>query len=94
MSSQSSLVSVASDSWDVVDDLPFRWATDYAPLATPGSKLYNVPVNFIQVGRNRGSVSLAVATKANIVLYEAPRGERAFSFVKVRPSPENPNFSR
>jgi hypothetical protein len=31
----------------------------------------------------RGGQLLAVATKNNILLYETPKGERAFRFVKV-----------
>lgn len=75
--------------WDVIEDLPLRWATDYVPLASPGSRLVNTPVLsyalwFGDNPRVRGQGRLlAVATKTNILLYETPKGERAFRFVKV-----------
>lgn len=80
--------SSVTDSWDVIDDLPLRWATDYVPLASQGSRLVNTSVNSYSLwqdgnARGRGSALLAVATKANILLYEKPKGERAFRFVKV-----------
>lgn len=76
-----------ADSWDLVDDLPLRWATDYVNLATAGSKLSNTPVLFYELWRNdgvnsRGTSMLAVVTKTAILLYETPRGERSFRFVK------------
>ena len=74
-------------SWDVVEDLPLRWATDYVPLAAPGSRLMNSPVSTYALWRNdehaRGSALLAVAVKSAVLLYESPKGERAFRFVKV-----------
>lgn len=77
--------------WDVVDDLPLRWATDFVPLATPGSRLLNSSViSYALWGvdepatASRGARLLAIATKANILLYEAPKGERSFRFLKVR----------
>jgi len=76
--------------WDVVDDLPLRWATDYVPLAVPGSRLMNASVLTYALWRNddqpRGSALLAVAIKSAVLLYESPKGERAFRFVKVSPS--------
>src|SRR5258708_27206730 len=73
--------------WDVVDDLPLRWATDYVPLAAPGSRLMNSPVSTYALWRNndqaRGSALLAVAVKSAVLLYESPKGERAFRFLKV-----------
>lgn len=78
----------ADSGWDVVDDLPLRWATDFVPLAIPGSRLLNFNVLFFELRRDevngsRGSSTLAIATKQNILLYETPKGERAFRFVKV-----------
>ena len=75
-------------SWDVVEDLPLRWATDFVPLATSGSRLSNAFIASYALWsdeqrRGRGGRLLAVATKNNILLYETPRGERAFRFVKV-----------
>ena len=76
--------------WDVVDDLPLRWATDYVPLAVPGSRLMNASVLTYALWRNddqpRGSALLAVAVKSAVLLYESPKGERAFRFIKVSPS--------
>ncbi|KAI0032943.1 hypothetical protein K488DRAFT_78186 [Vararia minispora EC-137] len=73
-------------SWDVVDDLPLRWATDFVPLASNGSRLSNTSVVTYALWRDqrqvRGSALLAVATKATVLLYESPKGERAFRFVK------------
>ncbi|KAI0638449.1 hypothetical protein C8Q77DRAFT_1091112 [Trametes polyzona] len=78
--------SVDSD-WDIVSDLPLRWATHFTPLASAGSRLHNTPVLFYDIWRNegqrgRGGVLLAVATKSSILLYEAPKGERAFRLAK------------
>ena len=81
--------------WDVVDDLPLRWATDYVPLAVPGSRLMNASVLTYALWRNddqpRGSALLAVAIKSAVLLYESPRGERAFRFIKVSP-PQKKNL--
>lgn len=75
--------------WDIVDDLPLRWATDHVPLAVPGSRLMNASVLTYALWRNddqpRGSALLAVAIKSAVLLYESPKGERAFRFVKVSP---------
>ncbi|KAI0677279.1 hypothetical protein C8Q78DRAFT_1065862 [Trametes maxima] len=74
--------------WDIVSDLPLRWATHFTPLASAGSRLQNNPVQFYDIWRNegqrtgRGGVFLAVATKSSILLYEAPKGERAFRLAK------------
>lgn len=70
-------------------DLPLLWAAHYTPLASPGSRMHNTSVLFYEFyrheyQRSRGGVLLAVATKSNIFLYEAPKGERAFHLVKVR----------
>lgn len=64
-----------------------HWATEYASLATPGSRLDNQFILFytLQRCKERGRVTarLAVATKQSILLYETVRGERSFRFVKV-----------
>ena len=68
----------------MVDDLPLRWATDYVCLAAAGSRLVNTSVNCYSLWhQGQGGALLAVATKSNILLYEKPKGERAFRFVKV-----------
>ncbi|KAF9226775.1 hypothetical protein BS17DRAFT_776114 [Gyrodon lividus] len=82
----------ADSSWDVVDDLPLRWATDFVPLASAGSRLASASVIAYALwqeggpgpggGRHGRRALLAVATKYNIFLYETPKGERAFHFVK------------
>ncbi|KAL0580505.1 hypothetical protein V5O48_001492 [Marasmius crinis-equi] len=78
----------SEESWDVIDDLPLRWATDFVPLASPGSRLSSLSVLSYALwsgdvrSTGRGGRMLAIATKANILLYEAPKGERAFHFVK------------
>jgi len=76
------------ETWDVVEDLPLRWASDYVSLAISGSRLANTSVLFYDIWTdpttdgNKGAL-LAVATKSTILLYETPKGERAFRFVKV-----------
>jgi hypothetical protein len=78
----------AEDSWDVVEDLPLRWASDYVSLAISGSRLANTSVLFYDIwsdttiGGHKGAL-LAVVTKSTVLLYETPKGERAFRFVKV-----------
>jgi hypothetical protein len=73
--------------WDIVDDLPLRWAADYVSLATAGSRLANVSVLKYVLWQDdtqhRNGALLAVATKSSVLLYESPRGERAFRFLKV-----------
>jgi hypothetical protein len=76
-------------SWDVIDDLPLRWATDYVPLASPGSRLSSMSVLAYDLRlsddiQSRGGALLAVTTKTAILLYETPKGERAFKFSKAR----------
>jgi len=70
-----------------VDDLPLRWATDHVPLAVPGSRLMNASVLTYALWRDdnlpRSTALLAVAIKSAVLLYESPKGERAFRFVKV-----------
>ncbi|PVG00490.1 hypothetical protein CPB86DRAFT_773734 [Serendipita vermifera] len=77
----------SNDSWDVIDDLPLRWATDFVNLATPGSKLSTSQILFYELWKNdahgsRGTCMLAIATKTSILLYETLKGERSFKFVK------------
>lgn len=72
----------------MIEDLPLRWATDFVPLASSGSRLNNSAILSYAIwseeGRKgRGGQLLAVATKTAILLYETPKGERAFRFVKV-----------
>ncbi|KAG2156392.1 hypothetical protein DEU56DRAFT_867822 [Suillus clintonianus] len=82
-------------SWDVVDDLPLRWATDFTSLSSAGSRMSNSSVTSYALwheghtGSTRRAL-LAVATKTNIFLYETPRGERAFHFVKEFYTPSQP----
>lgn len=76
------------ESWDVVEDLPLRWASDYVSLAISGSRLANTSVLSYDIWSDptttgRKGALLAVATKSTILLYETPKGERAFRFVKV-----------
>ena len=77
----------STDSWDMVDDLPLRWASDYVNLASAGSKLAMSQVLFFELWKNEGvaraTSMLAVATKGCILLYETPKGERSFRFIKV-----------
>lgn len=76
--------------WDIIDDLPLRWATDYVSLSRPGSKLGSLSVLFFELWRDTSGGSgaertyLAVATRQCIFLYESVPGERAFRVVKVR----------
>ncbi|KAL4247127.1 hypothetical protein ABKN59_001309 [Abortiporus biennis] len=79
--------STVDSSWDVIEDLPLRWATDYVPLASAGSRLVNTPVLSYALwrdenSRTRGGAYLAIMVKNNIFVYETPKGERAFRFVK------------
>ena len=71
--------------WDIVDDQSIRWATDYKPLASPrlaGSSAL-LFASWSDEGRKGGEKLLAIATKSNVLLYETPKGERAYKFVKV-----------
>ncbi|KAF7335275.1 hypothetical protein MSAN_02338200 [Mycena sanguinolenta] len=84
-------------SWEMVDDLPLRWARDFVPLASSGSRLVNLSVlSFALWTRDEGARTgsrgqfLAVATKNNILLYETPPNERAFRFVKEFYTPLQP----
>lgn len=83
--------STVDSTWDIVEELPLRWATDYVPLAAPGSRLQNCSVYTYALWRDenqrsRGGAYLAIVIKSNILLYETPKGERAFRYVKVRTS--------
>ncbi|KAF6761980.1 hypothetical protein DFP72DRAFT_877649 [Ephemerocybe angulata] len=74
--------------WDVVEELPLRWATDFVPLASPGSRLSSTSVTSYttwsdRTHRSNAAQLLAIATKNSILLYESPKGERAYRFVKV-----------
>lgn len=92
---QHPLTPARKDSWDVVDDLPLRWATDFTSLSSSGSRMSNSSVLSYTLW-HEGSTSpnrralLAVATKTNIFLYETPRGQRAFHFVKEFYTPSQP----
>ncbi|KDQ64147.1 hypothetical protein JAAARDRAFT_144624 [Jaapia argillacea MUCL 33604] len=79
--------SSSDSSWDLVDDLPLRWATDYVSLASPGTRLSNSSVLSFDVWkdenrRSRSGALLAIATKSNILVYQTPKGERVFKFIK------------
>ncbi|KAH6914688.1 hypothetical protein BKA70DRAFT_1256765 [Coprinopsis sp. MPI-PUGE-AT-0042] len=81
--------------WDVVEDLPLRWATDFVPLASPGSRLAGTSVIAYATWndknrRSTGGQYLAIATKNSILLYESPKGERAFRFMKDFYTPIQP----
>ncbi|KAL1679998.1 hypothetical protein EV122DRAFT_208705 [Schizophyllum commune] len=83
------------DSWDLVDELPLRWATDFVPLASPGSRLLHASILSYALWKDEhrkgtGGQLLAVSTKSNILLYETPKGERAFHFVKEFYTPLTP----
>lgn len=76
--------------WDIVEDKSIRWATDYVPLAPSGSRLAGVSAVLFATwsdegrkGNSTGGKLLAIATKSAILLYETPKGERAYKFVKV-----------
>ncbi|KZS97791.1 hypothetical protein SISNIDRAFT_481679 [Sistotremastrum niveocremeum HHB9708] len=86
-SKRSDTVTSTDSSWDIVEDLPLRWATDYIPLALSSARSANASVNFFELwrddtNRESGKAMLAVATKSCVLLYETLRGERAFKFVK------------
>ena len=76
------------EAWDFVEDLPLRWASDYVSLSISGSRLSNTSTLFYDIwsdttSSGRKGALLAVATKSAILLYETPKGERVFQFVKV-----------
>ncbi|KAF8638526.1 hypothetical protein AX17_002069 [Amanita inopinata Kibby_2008] len=83
--------------WELIEfeNLPLRWANDYVPLASQGSRLLNVNVLSYAIWsdenrKGKGGQLLAVVTKNNILLYETPKGERAFRFVKEFYTPLQP----
>ncbi|TFK72029.1 hypothetical protein BDN72DRAFT_887404 [Pluteus cervinus] len=83
------------DSWDIVEGLPLRWATDFVPLASAQSRLSGASIISYDIWNNnarkgRGGQLLAIAAKTMIHLYEAPKGERAFQFVKEFYTPMQP----
>ncbi|CAE6468462.1 unnamed protein product [Rhizoctonia solani] len=83
-----SLLSDTPGEWDIIEDLPLRWATDYVSLSRPGSKLSGLSVMFFELwkdlsgGPGAERTYLAVATRQCIFLYESIPGERAFRAVK------------
>lgn len=65
-----------------------RWATDFVPLAPAALRHPSIDVTRFELYRSNGSYGslgpiLAVALKSSILIFEAPKGERAFRFVKV-----------
>ncbi|QRV72856.1 hypothetical protein RhiJN_00870 [Ceratobasidium sp. AG-Ba] len=82
------LTSDTPGDWDIIDDLPLRWATDYVSLSKPGTKLAGLSVLFFElwhdssIGTAGQRTYLAVATRQCIFLYESAPGERAFRIVK------------
>ncbi|KZT29428.1 hypothetical protein NEOLEDRAFT_1166915 [Neolentinus lepideus HHB14362 ss-1] len=70
--------------WELIDELPLKWAQDYVSLA--GTRLGHTSVLCYDLyndqNKRRAGTLLAIATKNTILLYETPKGERAFSFVK------------
>ncbi|KAF8165714.1 hypothetical protein B0H34DRAFT_690245 [Crassisporium funariophilum] len=86
-----------SSGWDIVEDLPMRWATDFVHLAAPGSRLAGASVITFATwsdegrkGKGAGGQLLAIATKCNVLLYETPKGERAYRFAKEFYTPLQP----
>lgn len=85
----SSGTALTSSNWDVVEELPVRWATDFVPLAPSTSKQGSLDISCFELhqtggyeGRT-GTSLLTVASKSTILLYEASKGERVFRFVRV-----------
>ncbi|KAF8622155.1 hypothetical protein AX15_007273 [Amanita polypyramis BW_CC] len=83
--------------WEVVDieNIPLPWANDYVPFASPGSRLINQNILSYALWsdenrKGRGGQLLAVAIRSSILLYETPKGERAFHFVKDFYTPFQP----
>ncbi|KAF9651684.1 hypothetical protein BDM02DRAFT_3110114, partial [Thelephora ganbajun] len=87
------------EAWDIVEDLPLRWTSDYVSLAISGSRLANTSVLFYDIWSDptttgRKGALLAVATKSTILIYETPKEERAFRFVKEFYIPSPPRAMR
>lgn len=83
-----------------VADPSIRWATDYIPLASSGSRLASTSALLFATwsdegrkGKGTGGQLLAIATKNNVLLYETPKGERAYKFVKVCCSTESMSYT-
>lgn len=74
-----------SSSWDFMDDMPMRWATDFKPLFNPNSRVNGSVTGYVlwRGSDAKAPVKLAVSTRTNILLFETPPNERAFKFVKV-----------
>ncbi|KAG8885898.1 hypothetical protein FRB97_009060 [Tulasnella sp. 331] len=104
-----SSASLRSSSWDIIEDLPMRWATDFVLLYSANSKPNASIISYeLWKPENRKlPMKLVVATRCKILLYEAPPNERAFKFMKefYCPSPaksmsfvaqvdNNPNLGR
>ncbi|TFK46887.1 hypothetical protein OE88DRAFT_1714701 [Heliocybe sulcata] len=70
--------------WELIDELPLKWAQDFVSLAKTRLEHTSVLCYDLYKDENkkRAGTLLAVATKNTILLYETPKGERAFSFVK------------
>ncbi|CCO33961.1 hypothetical protein BN14_08050 [Rhizoctonia solani AG-1 IB] len=85
-----SFLSDTPGEWDIIEDLPLRWATDYVSLSRPGSKLAGLSVMFFELWKDSSGgpgterTYLAVATRQCIFLYESIPGERAFRAVKTQ----------
>ena len=77
--SPSSVSVESANGWDIVDDLPLRWSTDFIPFPLSKDKM----VSFYQLWSTSRTIYLAVVTRTNILLYETRKSERAFKFVKV-----------
>ncbi len=86
-SSSSSLAS-GDLAWDIIDDLPLKWAKDYVPLTLAHSKLADGEAHKFELFRmddelSNGLSVLAVTARNHIYIFESSRGERAFRFVQV-----------
>ncbi|KAF8341525.1 uncharacterized protein EI90DRAFT_3034226 [Cantharellus anzutake] len=83
----SSSLSSGDPAWDIIDDLPLKWAKDYLPLAPAYLKLADGSVSKFELfqtddrSKNGPSV-LAVGAKNHIYIFESGKGERAFRFAK------------
>ncbi|KAF8314699.1 hypothetical protein DL93DRAFT_2198497 [Clavulina sp. PMI_390] len=86
--SSSTLTRAATEEgWDLIEELPMRWATDFVPLAPASGKTPTIDVNRFELYHSNGTFGragslLALAAKSSILIFEAPQGERAFRFVK------------
>jgi hypothetical protein len=89
-------------SWDIIDpqeddtndiDQPIRWATSYVPFTTKATATSPI-LSFELYRPPDGSCFLAVATKGGILLYERPRGQKGFQFIKVHFQSERFPYTR